>query len=94
MPPSAHPGIQLTPLMWPVNRVGMRLSPASAAASATCTSRRSAPRSTLPGSGWKVSHSRKMRTESRPLAAMTARSRETSPRSKLDHHAMAVRAGQ
>jgi hypothetical protein len=51
-------------------------------------------RSTWFGAGWKSAQVRKILTESRPLAAIRAKSAATSGRSKSDHHPIAVRAGQ
>ena len=93
-PPSAHGGIQFTPLMWPVKSVGTSASPSSPARSATATSRSSIARSTSSGAGWKSSQVRNTRTESRPLPAMRAKSAATSPRSNSAHQRIAVRAGQ
>ena len=93
-PPSAHAGIQFTPLMWPVNNVGTTESPSSPARSATVTSRSTIARSTASGAGWKSSQVRNTRTESSPLPAIRAKSAATSARSNCDHQPIAVRAGQ
>ncbi len=94
VPPSAHAGIQFTPLMCPVKRVGTSATPAPAARSATAISRSSMRGSTSFGAGWKSAQVRKSLIESRPLAAIRAKSAATSVRSKSDHHPIAVRAGQ
>ena len=72
----------------------MTAKPARPARSATVASRSSIRVATVSGDGWKASQVRKSRTESRPIAAMRAKSAATSSGSKLDHQAIAVRAGQ
>jgi hypothetical protein len=75
--PSAHAGIQFTPLMWPVNSVGTSDSPSSPARSATMTSRSTIARSTSSGAGWKSSRWRlSARNRLRPPPDRTA---TTSP---------------
>jgi hypothetical protein len=80
--------------MWPVKSVGITSSPAPSAQSITATNRPIMARSIRDASGWKSSQVRKMRTESKPLAAIRRKSVATSVASKRDHHRMAVRAGQ
>src|SRR5207237_7064118 len=67
--PTAQEGIQLTPLMWPVNKVTISSTPASPAASATSTRWPRTPGSTPPAAGWASSQGRKTRTESNPAPA-------------------------
>ena len=94
VPPIAHVGIQFTPLMWPVNRVGMIARPARSARSDTVTSRWSIPACTVSGAGWKSSQSSDSLTESKPFAAIRAKSSPTSVGSNAVHQPIAVRAGQ
>ena len=61
---------------------------------ATVTSRSSFSLSTSSGAGWKSSQVRNSLTESRPLAAIRAKSLATSVWSKSAHQPIAVRAGQ
>ncbi len=67
--PVAQAGIQLTPLMWPVNRVTISSTPASPAAPATSTRWPRTSGSTVPAAGWASSQGRKIRTESNPAPA-------------------------
>ena len=93
VPPSAHAGIQFTPLMWPVKSVDdERTARAVGAASAVSTSRSSMrvrrPRPAPAGSPPSAGRSGPSRS---PLAAMRAKSRaRRSAASKRGHQPMAV----
>ncbi len=91
---SDQAGSQLTPLMWPQNKVGIVRRPAAAASSTTASSRSSISGSIASGRGWKSSQRRKKRTVSRPSPAIRAKSSRISPASKRRHIAIALRRGQ
>ena len=78
-PPSAHGGIQSTPLMCPANSVGMIAKPARSAASATAPGARASRRPRDRASGWNASQNRKHRTESKPPPAMPREVRRRPP---------------
>ena len=92
--PRAQGGYQFTPLMWPVKSVGMSPTPVLDAMSATTRSFASARSSTDVGSGWKSSHSRKIRSVSHPASAHRRKSASIAVASNRRHIRIAVAAGQ
>ncbi len=91
---SIQAGHQMVPLMLRTMSVGTTLSPVSAAARTTSTSRAIMPPSTVDGAGRKSLVRANTRTTSKPRSAMCVMSSRTSPMSKSSHMYIALRRGQ